>query len=90
MTGMDKPGNESWPDKGLWIYPKFFATFVLFILIDSGIGGLILLIALINYGWALLTTIGGVILGAWSIRFVVRTINRRRERELAKRPAEPP
>ena len=43
IAGMDEPDKESWPDKGLWIYAEFFASFLLFILIDSGIGGLILL-----------------------------------------------
>ena len=73
---MGERGNESWPDKGLWEYPKFFIGIFFSSLAGSGLAGLVILMVIWQvYGsWLLLGA--GFVAGAFVIWRVVRWMNR--------------
>lgn len=84
---MPGPDNESWPDKGLWIYPELAIKMLFGILMDSSIGFILLLLLWLRYGtWPFL--VGGVVIGSFVIWRIVRWVNRRDDSRRAEQSSD--
>jgi hypothetical protein len=83
---MGKPGDKSWPDKGVWVYPEYAVKMLFWVLMESGIGFVIVLLLWLRYGsWPFL--VGGAVIGSFVIWRIVRWVNRRDDPRV--KPAAP-
>jgi hypothetical protein len=85
--------DNSWPDKGIWEYPRFFIGMFVSFAIESPIFGIVVLLAVWQFYGRWLALAAGGIFGAFIIWRIVRWVNHRddpRVKPPAPNPSAPP